>query len=255
MDVDLGFVKNVTLTGHLRLHDLFEPRPRAAPEQRHIRLRLKCRVQSAKNRDNSVFYNYLVNKAHLLTQIPCKDRRLPQDQKTLPKYLTLDESVQLLQSVDGQNRERDYCILTIFLNCGLRISGFAALTFAGHSGRRTARARQRQQGAHRSFKRCLQRTRSMVICRPPPISGRDQCLPSSANERISRSSVHALVKSTRSAAGLDASEYSSHKLPPASLHPAGHPDAKKVPGGRFHPALRSGRVHRRRHGAGRQASR
>ena len=73
------------------------------------------------------FYNYLTNKAHLLDTNPCKDLDSPKIKKSLPKYLTLDESVQLLQSVDGQNRERDYCILTIFLNCGLRISELCGL--------------------------------------------------------------------------------------------------------------------------------
>lgn len=51
----------------------------------------------------------------------------PKLKKTLPKYLTLDESLQLLDSVDGKNQERDYCILTLFLNCGLRISELVSL--------------------------------------------------------------------------------------------------------------------------------
>ena len=73
------------------------------------------------------FYNYLTNKVHLIKENPVKDLDSPKLKKTLPKYLTLAESVQLLSSVDGQNRERDYCILTIFLNCGLRISELCAL--------------------------------------------------------------------------------------------------------------------------------
>lgn len=54
--------------------------------------------------------------------------------KTLPRYLTLDESISLLDSVDGENRERDYCILTLFLNCGLRISELIGLNLNDMQG-------------------------------------------------------------------------------------------------------------------------
>ena len=73
------------------------------------------------------FYNYLTNKMHLLETNPVKDIDSPKLKKTLPKYLTLDESLQLLESVGGKNQERDYCILTLFLNCGLRISELVSL--------------------------------------------------------------------------------------------------------------------------------
>ena len=58
----------------------------------------------------------------------------PKLKKTLPKYLTLDESLQLLGSVDGANQERDYCILTLFLNCGLRISELVGLNLSDIQG-------------------------------------------------------------------------------------------------------------------------
>ena len=59
-----------------------------------------------------------------------KDIDAPKLKKTLPRYLTLDESISLLESVDGPNRERDLCILTLFLNCGLRISELIGLNLA-----------------------------------------------------------------------------------------------------------------------------
>ena len=122
--------------------------------------------------------------------------------------------MQLLQSVDGQNRERDYCILTIFLNCGLRISELCgldlqniqddALRVLGKGNK--VRIVYLNDACKDALKRYLAVRR--------PISGRDHnaLFLSSRNERISRSSVHALVKKHLSAAGLDASEYSSHKL-------------------------------------------
>ena len=73
------------------------------------------------------FYGYLCNKVHVLEENPVKDMDSPKLKKTLPRYLTLEESMALLDSVDGPNRERDYCILTLFLNCGLRISELIGL--------------------------------------------------------------------------------------------------------------------------------
>ena len=73
------------------------------------------------------FYNYLTNKMHLLHENPVKDMDSPKLKKTLPKYLTLDESLHLLESVDGKNQDRDYCIPALFLNCGLRISELVGL--------------------------------------------------------------------------------------------------------------------------------
>lgn len=91
------------------------------------RLRPERRVQSAKNRNNSVFLQSIWSiKRTFWTQIPARTST-PQDQKVAAEVPDVDESVQLLQSVDGQNRERDYCILTIFLNCGLRISELCGL--------------------------------------------------------------------------------------------------------------------------------
>ena len=73
------------------------------------------------------FYGYLCNKVHVLEENPVKDMDSPKLKKTLPRYLTLEESMVLLDSVDGPNRERDYCILTLFLNCGLRVSELVGL--------------------------------------------------------------------------------------------------------------------------------
>lgn len=40
----------------------------------------------------------------------------------MPKFLSLEQSIELLNTIDGKYKERDYCILTLFLNCGMRLS-------------------------------------------------------------------------------------------------------------------------------------
>lgn len=68
------------------------------------------------------FFKYLCNKANLLKENPCEDIDTPKIKQRLPKYLSLEESLELLKSVNSDFYERDYCILTLFLNCGMRLS-------------------------------------------------------------------------------------------------------------------------------------
>ena len=70
------------------------------------------------------FYQYLSSKAGLMEVSPMKDLETPSQRRSLPKYLTLEESLRLLQAVDGPSprKERDYCIITLLLNCGMRLS-------------------------------------------------------------------------------------------------------------------------------------
>lgn len=68
------------------------------------------------------FFNYLTNKVRLIRDNPAKDLDAPKKKSSLPKFLTLEQSVKLLESVGGAFKERDFCILTLFLNCGMRLS-------------------------------------------------------------------------------------------------------------------------------------
>ena len=126
-DVDLDFVKNVTLS---EFYDFlsFLSRDKVLNERsRSKEYGLKASSRARKISTIRSFYKYLTNKAKLIDVNPLQDIDSPKVPKTLPRYLTLDEAQQLLQSVDGKNKERDYCILCIFLNCGLRISEIVGL--------------------------------------------------------------------------------------------------------------------------------
>ena len=127
MDVDLDFVASVTLTdiyGYLT----YLSRDRIL-HQNSSRSDYGLNAASRARKVATIrsFYNYLTNKMHLLRENPVKDIDAPKQMRSLPKYLTLEESLQLLDAVDGKNQERDYCILTLFLNCGLRISELISL--------------------------------------------------------------------------------------------------------------------------------
>ena len=66
------------------------------------------------------FYQFLTDQKGLLQANPLEALESPKRAKSLPKYLTLEQSMELIQSVDGPDAERDRCILTLFLNCGMR---------------------------------------------------------------------------------------------------------------------------------------
>ena len=213
-DVDLDFVKKVTLTD---IYDymtyLSRDRVRNS-NSRDAEYGLNAASRARKIATIRSFYHYLTNKVHLIDQNPVKDIDSPKLKKSLPKYLTLDESVQLLESVDGKNQERDYCILTLFLNCGLRISELVGLNLNDiqDDALRILGKGNKVRIVYLN-EACKQALEQYLAVRRP-ITGRHKnaLFLSTRNERISRSGVHALVKKHLAEAGLDATQYSSHKL-------------------------------------------
>ena len=69
-----------------------------------------------------IFFKYLSSQTHQIENNPALMLESPKVKQSLPKHLTLEDSLELLNSVDGPNKQRDYCILTLFLNCGLRLA-------------------------------------------------------------------------------------------------------------------------------------
>ena len=76
------------------------------------------------------FYKYLTVRTKQLQENPVADLEYPKLRKSLPKYLTLEQSAALLQAVSGQNETRDYAILMLFLNCGIRRSELVGLNLS-----------------------------------------------------------------------------------------------------------------------------
>ena len=214
LDVDLDFVASVTLTD-IYGYMTYLSRDRIQHQNsRNSDYGLNAASRARKIATIRSFYNYLTNKMHLLRENPVKDVDSPKLKKTLPKFLTLDESLQLLDSVDGKNQERDYCILTLFLNCGLRISELVGLNINDIQGE-SLRVLGKGNKVRIIFLNdaCQDAIRRYLEVRRP-ITGRDSnaLFLSSRNERISRSMVHAMVKKRLGEAGIDSSQYSSHKL-------------------------------------------
>ena len=74
------------------------------------------------------YFKFLTVRLNIMDTNPAKDIESPVVKKRLPKYLSLDESLQLLSSIDGKNAIRNYAIITLFLNCGMRVSELAGIS-------------------------------------------------------------------------------------------------------------------------------
>ena len=203
-DVDIHLVQSITLTDvYAYMNYLSRDRGLNAAS----RARKVATIRS--------FYKYLTNKAKLLTQNPVQELDSPRQKKSLPKYLNLDESVHLLASVDGKNAVRDYCILTLFLNCGLRISELVGLN------KTDVRGNQLRVLGKGNKERILYLNEACQQALEDWLTQRDAMTLVDQNalfvtlqnrKRITTAAVHKLVKKHLSAAGLDSTQYSSHKL-------------------------------------------
>ena len=213
-DVDIDFISRITLTD-IYSYLTYLSRDRVQHQNSEISNKgLNAASRARKLATIRSFFNYICNKRHLLEDNPCKDVDTPKQMKSLPRYLTLNESLSLLESVDGANRERDYCILTLFLNCGLRISELIGLDITDiHDDALRVLGKGNKVRVVYLNQACKDAlARYMAVRRPITVRDKNALFLSGQNRRISRSMVHALVKKHLSAAGLDSEKYSSHKL-------------------------------------------
>jgi len=120
-DVTIDLLKTITLL------DIFEYMNYLSKERQN-----KSAARSRKCSSLRMFFKYLTNKTGELKVNPTEELETPKLGKHLPKFLTLEQSKMLLNTVSscaGKFKERDYCIITIFLNCGLRLSELVGIDF------------------------------------------------------------------------------------------------------------------------------
>ena len=161
------------------------------------------------------FFKYLSNKTHQLDQNPVEDLDSPKLKKSLPRYLTLEDSMQLLESVSGENQERDYCILMLFLNCGLRISELVGLNVTDVR-RNTMRVLGKGNKERILYLNdgCRDALDAYIVVRSglTLIDQKALFITPRHRKRMTRAAVHYMIKKRLLEAGLDASLYSAHKL-------------------------------------------
>ena len=216
IDVELPLVASVTMTDIYEfLSFLSRERPNR-PNSKNTGYGLSAKSRARKLAAIRSFYKYLTVKTKLLDENPVADIDSPKVPQTLPKYLSLEDSRALLSSVNGPNKERDYCILMIFLSCGLRISELIGLNLNDITAD-ALRVRGKGNKERIVFLNdaCMSAINAYIELRktlkPNPKSAQALFLSRNGN-RISRTSVHEMIKKRLLEAAVDRDGISAHKL-------------------------------------------
>ncbi len=161
------------------------------------------------------FFKYVWSKANLIPDNPAAELESPKITKKLPKYLELDESIALLESIDGEFKERDYCIITLFLNCGMRLSELVGINISDiREDTLTVLGKGSKERTIYLNNACLDAISNYLKVRPKyeEPNGKKPLFLSKRKKRISPKTVQYTVKKYIKIADLDPTKYSTHKL-------------------------------------------
>lgn len=162
------------------------------------------------------FFRYMTVKTNKLEHNPTEDIETPIQKKRLPKYLSLEESLSLLKNLQSDWHERDYCILTLFLNCGMRLSELVGMN-VGDIGTETIRIigkgnKERMvylnDACHFSLQRYCESRNTLLNLKEKEAL----FVSKKTGRRLSARRVQQIVEQALQQAGLSGKGYSTHKL-------------------------------------------
>ena len=231
-NIDIEFIRNITTSDVFDfLSYLANDRP-LNPESTATDYGIEPASRSRKLSAIKSFFKYLTVRTKQLQENPVADLEYPKLRKSLPRYLTLEQSSALLRSVEGQNEKRDYAILMLFLNCGIRRSELVGLNLTDVY---EDRIRVVGKGNKERFVYFGSACRKAIDAYLPErykkvLSDNRALFGSRDNNRISITAVHRLVKKALLQAGLDSTQFSAHKLrhTAATMMLSGGVDVKTV---------------------------
>lgn len=174
------------------------------------------------------FFTYLCNKTKRIPNNPAQDLESPKLDKRLPKYLTLDESKKLLETAsiaktgsngNHDNRTRDYAMITLFLNCGMRLSELIGINISDidfENRKLNVIGKGNKERTIYLNDACISAIKDYLAIRPHDavkFDSRDALFLSEQKKRISKRTVQYIVKQEIKLAGIEkANKYSVHKL-------------------------------------------
>ena len=231
-DVDLNFVREITTSDIFDFLSYLANDRTVNPDSPSPDYGIESASRATKLSAVKSFYKYLTVRTKQLQENPVADLEYPKLRKSLPKYLTFEQSAALLKAVSGVNEKRDYAILMLFLNCGIRRSELVGLNMTDVY---EDRIRVVGKGNKERFvyfgSACRKAIDAYLPERQKKVLTDNRALFGSRNgNRISTDAVHALVKKALLQAGLDATQFSAHKLrhTAATMMLSGGVDVKTV---------------------------
>lgn len=157
------------------------------------------------------FFNYLKNKVNLIEINPASELESPKIKERLPKYFNVEECVELLNVVDGKYKERNYCILTFLLNCGLRLSELVLINIENISNDKLfVIGKGDTERTIYLNDSCLYALGNYLNVRPIIKSTPSPLFLSERKTRISKRMVQTIIKNYIKQAGLTNKKYTTH---------------------------------------------
>ena len=202
-DLDINFLKQIDL------QDLYE----------YLNFISNTRSDKSTTRARKVaalksFFNFMTFKQKVLEKNPTVELETPKLSKRLPKYLTLEERLALLNSIESKFKKRDTCIITLFLNCGLRLSELVSINMKDISNDHVLNVVGKGDKERSVYlnNACQKAIKEYIAVRPKDVKDHEALFISERGTRIGRRTVEMMVKKYITLAGLDPKKYSPHKL-------------------------------------------
>lgn len=204
-EIDIDFLRTI------KTFDIFEFMNFVADDRNNMSSTRQRKSSSLKS-----FFKYLTVHEKLLNENPTENLTPPKKKKALPHYLSLEQSIELLNAVDGPDAERDRCILTLFLNCGMRLSELVSINITdvvhNNATMRILGKGNKERIVYLNDA-CLQSINAYLAVRPRDgVIDKNALFLSNRKTRISPKTVQALVKKYLEKIGLSGPGYSVHKL-------------------------------------------
>lgn len=207
--IDIDFIRSIRIEELYRYQSFS---PENIDSGNALSAASKCRRTSSVKS----FYNYLATKRHLLEVNICQELDMPKKMKALPRYLEENECEKLLSVCDGKFALRDYCMLMLFMSCGLRISELVGLDVTDiYEDHLRVLGKGNKERIVYFAEGCREAIDDYLYVRnPEKIDEEDKnaLFISKDYKRISVRGVEKMVEKKLKLAGLDSTRYSPHKL-------------------------------------------
>lgn len=205
MDFDISCIRKITL------EDIYEFIFFLSRDKQNHSATIARKTASLRS-----YFKYLHTKVKLIDINPITELDNVKLKKQLPKYFSVEDSISLLNAVDGKYSERDYCILTLFLNCGMRLSELVNINISDVRGDIiTIIGKGNKERTVYLNDACIAALENYLTVRksmPVDALNKNALFLSARGKRISRRTVQHLVEKYVKKIGLDSHKYTTHKL-------------------------------------------
>lgn len=208
-DIDIDFIKTIKIEELYRYQSF-------SPESLNSSVGLSPASRCRRTSSVKSFFNYLTNKRHLLEKNVCQELDMPKRQASLPKYLEESECERLLAACEGTYALRDYCMLMLFMSCGLRVSELVSLNTTDiYEDHLRVLGKGNKERVIYFAEGCREAIDDYLSARDGeglPKGEENALFISRDHRRISVRGVQKMLDKKLKLAGLDSSRYSPHKL-------------------------------------------